>query len=516
MRQYMAWWSPPAWWHGARIRRLAAMGGRYHSAQSAEPRIKPFTPTTVDEAGARGEIEQLVSGLAPGGVDEATGHSLDNLINAWADQWIADVTAQHAWYVARIVPEQTLSEATSGQVSAIALYDRNVLAHTVVAIESALLRLVGLGHGGVRPAGGRRWPSFWWRRIPPGQEHHPGVHSAPPAGDGIPGEPAAPDFAVRPEEWEDPAEDPGRPSGPGPAGEPGPATEEPAGPVSEPGPGQMTPDIAAADLNLLLGPAQRGRLAAWGDSGHADATLLGGRSRLVYLHVGALVLAAGADFGAFFQIVEQVMNSQPWLEAIVVAGFTGVVLYLAHASGTMLRDRKAGARWTRGLGAAICLAVWLGLGAAAFYLRLHFQPQSGLSTFNFSASGSPSNGGPDVKPYNAILFLALYLGTGMVACVGAYLSHNPFREAYKAALRGYRKATERVAVTTFLAGAESARLLTYQAEFDAAAQTLDNEVKKRLAFAAKLKQTARVLIAQHMKDPAVTDAMFGDDWRPYP
>jgi hypothetical protein len=278
----------------------------------------------------------------------------------------------------------------------------------------------------------------------------------------------------------------------------------------------MMPDTAAADLNLLLGPAQRGKLSAWGGSGHADATLLGGRSRLVYLHVGALVLAAGADFGAFFQIVEQVMNSQPWLEAIVVAGFTGVVLYLAHASGTMLRDRKAGARWTRGLGAAICLLAWFALGAAAFYLRLHFQPQSGLSTFNFSASGGTSNGGPDVKPYNATLFLALYLGTGMVACVGAYLSHNPFREAYKAALRGYRKATERVAVTTFLAGAESARLLTYQAEFDAAAQTLDNETKKRLAFAAKLKQTARVLIAQHMKDPAVTDAMFGDDWRPYP
>jgi hypothetical protein len=268
-------------------------------------------------------------------------------------------------------------------------------------------------------------------------------------------------------------------------------------------------------LAILLGPPHRRRFALWGELGFSDATLLGGRSRMIYVHLFALLLAAGADIGAFSQIVEQVMSQQSaWLVWVVVVGFTAVVLYIAHACGTMLRERRAGARWIPGIAPLLCVLIWAGLGAAAFWLRLRFAPQS-ASSLSFSLT-NPSSGPAGSMQYNATLFLALYAGTGLVAAVGAYLSHNPLRDGYVAALRGYRKATEQLAATRYRAEAEAARLLAYQAEFDAAAKTLAEEIAKRRALAGKLKEVARVLIAQRLQDPAATDAIFKDDWRPYP
>lgn len=510
----MAWLPRPAVWrHGARSRRLAAMGGRDLRSQPIEPRIEPFAPPAVNEQIAQQEIEKLVVGLAPGGVDEATGHSLDNLINAWADQWIAEVTAQHAWYVARTVPEQMLSEAMTSQVGVLLAHDRSVLGHTVVGVESALLRLVGLGRGASGPASGRRRRRLWPWRSPRRPEDHQD-DSEIFAGHG--------DESGGP--WETAADGDGR-HGPGTAGQPdtgtAPGSDGPArarhraSAPGEPDTAAAPPDPDPADLGILLGPPHRRRFALWGDLGFCDATLLGGRSRMAYVHLLALLVAAGADVGAFSQIVEQVMSQQSaWLVWVVVVGFTGVVLYIAHAGGTMLRERKAGARWIPWAGAVLCVLIWAALGATAFWLRLHIAPQSAGSV-SLSLT-NPSSGPTENKQYNATLFLALYAGTGLVAGVGAYLSHNPLRDGYVAALRGYRNATERLAATRFRAEAESARLLAYQAEFDAAAKTLAEEIAKRRALAGKLKEVTRVLIAQRLQDPAATDAMFKDDWRPYP
>src|SRR5262249_60962755 len=92
-----------AWWHRRRDRRIAAFGGRplQAGAVPAQPIAERFTPRPVDEAAVRMEIERSVNGLAPQGVDEATGHTLDNLVNSWADQWVADVQVQHADYPVR-------------------------------------------------------------------------------------------------------------------------------------------------------------------------------------------------------------------------------------------------------------------------------------------------------------------------------------------------------------------------------------------------------------------------------
>jgi hypothetical protein len=116
--------------------------------------VECFAPTPVDEAAARREIESFMAGLAPGSVDEATGGPLDNLINALADQWLADVRAQHARYVARVTPMLERAEASVGQTDVLAMHDHSVLAHKVLALESALLRMVGHDRRAHREDGG--------------------------------------------------------------------------------------------------------------------------------------------------------------------------------------------------------------------------------------------------------------------------------------------------------------------------------------------------------------------------
>ena len=94
-------------------------------------------------------------------------------------------------------------------------------------------------------------------------------------------------------------------------------------------------------MRHLLDPSDASRVPRWGEAGFRDGTLLAGRPRSTYLHVLALLLAAGADMGAFVQVVELVLPDQDWLDWLVVSGLTAVVLYLAHMIGVMLREARA-------------------------------------------------------------------------------------------------------------------------------------------------------------------------------
>jgi hypothetical protein len=289
---------------------------------------------------------------------------------------------------------------------------------------------------------------------------------------------------------------------------------------AEPGPEYFRPgyetDAQPADLHILLGPRDRRRFARWGDRGYSDPSLVAGRPRSTYVHIVALCLAALADIGAFFQIVELVMRQQQaYVVLLVVLGFTATVLYVAHATGILFRDRKAGAGWDSRILPYLCALIWLGLGLVAMEVRLRVLAAPTQITFTLGGTQSSSSETSTQRFETAILFLALYVATGLVAGVGAYLSHNPLRESYTSAARAYRKASEQLAAIAFQAGASRARAHAYQAELDAAAQTLKHEVNARRALAEELKQEARVLVAQRLKDPAVTDAIFTEDWRPY-
>ena len=102
-----------------------------------------------------------------------------------------------------------------------------------------------------------------------------------------------------------------------------------------------------------------------------------------------------------------------------------------------------------------------------------------------------------------------------MAAAGAYFSHNPYRGRYAAAIRAYQKASERAAASAYQLGQAVARYRHQQRSIASAEQVLKDAQKRNLAYAERLKQRVRVEIAGLAKDPAVTDAIFGPDHRPY-
>lgn len=352
-------------------------------SKQEEPESLMFTPSSVDEAAARAEIERHAEALRHS-VDEAVGHPLDNLINAWADKWVADVEAEHALYLAR-------AEAPLGTAN-------TRLNELDLAKEQDTKRL----------------------------------------------------------------------------GE--------------------TDDARAAAVSALEG----------------DEPLLGGRPKSLYLHLIALLCATAADVAAFIQVVNLLGRQRQSVTVMLVIGFTALVIYLAHLAGVRIKDGK----WRS---AVACLVVWAAMGLLAAWVRLIAPPPATakvqISLDPVAPAASQENS--QFAFAGAALFLALYLGSGLAAGLGAYLTHHKGRSDFVAAVVANRRAGKKVRATERQHGAART---TWQAQIsarDAAAKVLAYQRARRLAFAEELKQYTRVLLAGKARDPSVTDAILAQDRRPY-
>src|SRR5271163_4775926 len=88
--------SPPPGGSGARRSRKSRREDSAGRRDVRPPAAVPFTPAPVDRAAATAWVTEQARQLAPGAVDEALGYALDNLINAQADQWVAQVQSEFA------------------------------------------------------------------------------------------------------------------------------------------------------------------------------------------------------------------------------------------------------------------------------------------------------------------------------------------------------------------------------------------------------------------------------------
>jgi hypothetical protein len=476
-----------------RDRRVELLGG-YPGPDPDFP-VEQFTPVL----GETERVQQALGAVARLGaesVDEATGHPLDNMINAQGDEWDRKLRQQH---LLTFVPaaEQRLKQAKAvvDQYQQLRDADLTRLQVSEMALETALLALTGHEP---EPAAGAARAS---RRIP---VPAPRRRRAEPVL-------ASTGLAV---------------ASPGAVQADRPGTRAALAPTK----------VSQAELRQLLDPQDARRAPRWGEPGFQDGTLLAGRPRSAYLHALVLVIAAGADVGAFVQIVELVLTLQDWVIWLVVCGLTAVVLYLAHMAGAMLREAKAGQRSTAGvfgrsgtwLGrrAAVfaCTVLWLALGLMAFWIRMTVTvappSQVGVGTGigsggiggGTAVSAAPAAGHTE---QGAAIFLGLYLATGLVAALGAYFTHNPCRGRYAAAIRAFRKASERASASAYQLGRALALLGRQQAEIEAAVAALAEAQKQNQALAERLKQSVRIEIAGLARDPAVTDAVFSPDHRPY-
>lgn len=316
---------------------------------------------------------------------------------------------------------------------------------------------------------------------------------------------------------------------------------KPDGDIPEDLPADRHRDRATrADLYRILAPRDRRRPPQWGEPGFQDPSLLAGSPHTVYLYLLVLLAASAADIGPFYQVIELVLKQSDTVTKVTVVGFAVVVVALGHLAGLQFREARARTKHHRGtwlgrhVGAFLCVLVWLTLGLAAFWVRLTVTP---VTPTGFSDNGGGGGiGGGDViggggggggggaagaadNSYHfqsAGLFLALYFGTGLIAAIGGYLIHNPLRGRYALAERRHRKAIERAAASGYQLAQAIAAESRQSAEMQAAARLRDEAERELKALSARLKETARVAIAGHAQDPAVTDAIFRSDYRPYP
>lgn len=78
------------WWRY----RVGSPFSRINRLDLWRPVDYPMGPP-LDHDRQREQIRQLVGQLAPGAIDEGTGEALHNLINAWADQAVAQIDVSH-------------------------------------------------------------------------------------------------------------------------------------------------------------------------------------------------------------------------------------------------------------------------------------------------------------------------------------------------------------------------------------------------------------------------------------
>lgn len=245
---------------------------------------------------------------------------------------------------------------------------------------------------------------------------------------------------------------------------------------------------------------------------YQNSSEIGRRPVGEYVYVLALLVAAGADAAAFYVIVSLATGDEGTNEtnALIVAGLTVIALMLAHLGGRVARDAAAANGRLRWQDVVVCGVPWALLGVAAMVVRLRTHQTSG----GIDLEGGGSSGQEADQVAAALLFLVLYVASGVLAGVGEFLTRNPLRTAYRSALRTMKSAQRKLRRSQPpYERALSVRQL-HLASYREDEALLQNAKFERIAFGEELKQLAQISIAAHLQDPSATDGMTERDWRP--
>ena len=124
-----------------------------------------------------------------------------------------------------------------------------------------------------------------------------------------------------------------------------------------------------------------------------------------HLHIVVLILAAGADMGAFYQVIARAMgDSSEFFVFLVLIGFTATVLYLGHVIGLTLRNHKAKYDTASLAAVAFCVFVLAGLGAA---LGAVAGAVPGVAAVRALQQDSVAGDWPLVVPWTSLLLIAV-------------------------------------------------------------------------------------------------------------
>ncbi|WET76204.1 hypothetical protein P3102_18880 [Amycolatopsis sp. QT-25] len=195
-----------------------------------------------------------------------------------------------------------------------------------------------------------------------------------------------------------------------------------------------------------------------------DASLIVGLPWTTGFQYLVLLAAAAVDVVAFNQILTQAIDEYEEVLWGFVGGFTVVCLALSHTAGKQWKESslQRHAPNARSI-ALVCGGVWLALGLMAFLFRwFYVAPVSGGTTVEVEsqAQSQVSDNAAQGNYLSALLFLVLYLGTGVLSGAMAYKLHNPAAQQWARAVAKRAKAATRLAELE--AGLVTAEELTKQ------------------------------------------------------
>jgi hypothetical protein len=179
-----------------------------------------------------------------------------------------------------------------------------------------------------------------------------------------------------------------------------------------------------------------------------DASLIVGLPPSTGLHYLVLLAAAAVDVVAFNQVLTQALDEYEWALWGFVGGFTVVCLALSHTAGKHWKEASVQRHAPNAnLIAVLCAGVWLALGLAAFFFRWFYAaPVSGTTAeFDDRAQTPVADTASQGNLLSAILFLVLYLGTGVLSGAVAYKLHNPAARQWARAVAKRSRAAARLA-----------------------------------------------------------------------
>jgi hypothetical protein len=243
--------------------------------------------------------------------------------------------------------------------------------------------------------------------------------------------------------------------------------------------------------------------------GHSDPAALSGKSTASWLYLGALAIAMVADLIAFYQVLELLFSKLGgWAIFLFTLGFTILALTLANYLGILLRDRVAGTRAQHPVHLILVAAGWVGLGLAAFWVRLDINSLTSSSAASGTIAVSGASGSAQGTLPGATLFAIFYFASGAVAMTGSYFNHNPLRRAFIKAVKAHDEALRQQADGAGnLAAAQAERDAIGHRE-EAATKVRDLAVEELQKLAAELKKLARFELVKKLGSASRTDGLL--------
>jgi hypothetical protein len=483
-----------SWWR--RESRDAQRRRHARAAELDEPLApsKFFEPTNRQRE-ATDQVVKLATDLR-GSVDEATGWILDGFIDTQRQMLDAELTVEHARYLADAHRIEGAARAELALAEQEWVRDLNRQSDVVMAVEASVGRLTTElnGAGPQADAGASEGHRVRNDDMDASSTEDAATPSGRHSGSSEP-----PTVPLHADQGDDVT-----PGGDTERDHEGPAADD----GGSAGDGDATRAHPKRSKPTRTYPDPRG-------PGYADPALLAGRPASSYLHVLALAAVAAADIGAFYQVVAIALSNdaERWQVLLIVVGFTATIFYLAHVSGVILRDKRAGMKITSSWAATLCVGALLVLGGTAFYARLVTPPPRTRSQadISFENPGVSDAAAGELQFVPALVFLALFTATVMVATVGAYLTHNPHREGYASANRHYRDAVDATALSRAVYERSKGKADSEAMRREAADASLQQYQLALQNHAALLRQRVRAIFAQAGGEAAMTDALFSED-----